>query len=159
MIDVIKKLADAARWEIEIFSGALKIQGRILSPVEAQAAGIASRSLMGKMLEIIKGQEEESQEQQDEQEALLSKIASLTPEDVLNFGNMQDRVLCQVVDKASQDGENWEKLTLVHHEKQQNPARNALWVGMIPQEDKNKIFERAMQGLKGGEIALNSFPK
>tara|TARA_R100000773_G_scaffold22502_1_gene19813 strand:- start:124 stop:603 length:480 start_codon:yes stop_codon:yes gene_type:complete len=159
MIDVIKKLADAARWELEIFSGALKIQGRILSPVEAQAAGIASRSLMGKMLEIIKGQEEESQEQQDEQEALLSKIASLTPEDVLNFGNMQDRVLCQVVDKASQDGENWEKLTLVHHEKQQNPARNALWVGMIPQEDKNKIFERAMQGLKGGEIALNSFPK
>ena len=159
MIDVIKKLADAARWELEIFSGALKIQGRILSPVEAQAAGIASRSLMGKMLEIIKGQEEGKQEEEDEQEALLSKIASLTPEDVLNFGNMQDRVLCQVVDKASQDGENWEKLTLVHHEKQQNPARNALWVGMIPQEDKNKIFERAMQGLKGGELALNSFPK
>lgn len=159
MIDVIKKLADAARWELEIFDGALKLQGRILSPVEAQAAGIASRSLMGKMLEIIKGQEEGKEEEEDEQDSLLSKIASLTPEDVLNFGNMQDRVLCQVVDKASQDGENWEKLTLVHHEKQQNPARNALWVGMIPQEDKNKIFERAMQGLKGGEIALNSFPK
>ena len=62
MIDVIKKLADAARWELEIFSGALKILGRILSPVEAQAAGIASRSLMGKMLEIIKGQEEGKQE-------------------------------------------------------------------------------------------------
>ncbi len=159
MIDVIKKLADAARWELEIFDGALKIQGRILSPVEAQAAGIASRSLMGKMLEIVKEQESAKEEEGDEEQILLSKIASLTPEDVLNFGNMQDRVLCQVVDKASQDGENWEKLTLVHHEKQQNPARNALWVGMIPQDDKNKIFERAMQGLKGGEIALNSFPK
>ena len=54
---MIKQLAEAARWELEIFSGALKIQGRILSPVEAQAAGIASRSLMGKMLELIKEQE------------------------------------------------------------------------------------------------------
>jgi len=160
MIDMIKQLAEAARWELEIFSGALKIQGRILSPVEAQAAGIASRSLMGKMLELIKEQEKgEPKEEQDEQQALLSKISSLTPEDVLSFGNMQDRVLCQVVDKASQDGQSWEKLTLVHHETQQNPSRNALWVGMIPQEDKNKIFERAMQGLKGGELALSNFPK
>ncbi len=158
MIDLIKELAESARWNLEIFDGKLKISGRILSPIEAQAAGIASKSLMSKMLDLIQEQENQSSEEKEEQD-LLQKISALTAEDVLSFGAMQDRVICQVVDQASEDGDSWEKLILVPHEKMQNPSRNALWVGVISQEDKNQIFERAMKGLKGGESALNNFPK
>ena len=154
MIDFIKELAESARWELEIFEGKLKISGRVLSPIEAQAAGVASRALMSKMMSLVTDKEETEEE---EAEQILNKLDSLTAEDVLSFGAMQDRVLCQVVDKVSKDGDSWEKLKLVPHESMQNPARHALWVGVFSQDDKNLIFEKAMSGLKGGEDQLASF--
>ena len=93
------------------------------------------------------------------EEKILAKIESLTPEDLLTFGSMQDRIICQVVDKASQDGEAWEKLLLCVNESQQNPLRNVLWVGVLSQDDKNLIFEKAMLSVKEASEKLENFPE
>lgn len=151
MLSVLTEIAEKARWKLDAFEGKLKLSGRVLSPIEAQAAGIASKTLISRMMATMK--EDEADPMSFEQ-----KIEKITAEDILTFGAMQDRVLCQVVDKASQDGgETWEKLTLVQFEKQQNPKKNILWVGMITQEDKNAIFEEAMMSVKEAADQADNF--
>lgn len=151
MLSVLTEIAEKARWQLDAFQGKLKLSGRILSPIEAQAAGIASKTLISRMMQTMKDEKES-------EITLEEQIEKITPEDILTFGAMQDRVLCQVVDKASQDGgETWEKLTLVQFEKQQNPKKNILWVGMITQEDKNSIFEEAMMSVKEAADQADNF--
>ena len=151
MLSVLTEIAEKARWQLDSFQGKLKLSGRILSPIEAQAAGIASKTLISRMMQTMKDEKESEM-------TLEQQIEKITPEDILTFGAMQDRVLCQVVDKASQDGgETWEKLTLVQFEKQQNPKKNVLWVGMITQEDKNLIFEEAMMSVKEAADQADNF--
>ena len=151
MLSVLTEIAEKARWQLDAFQGKLKLSGRVLSPIEAQAAGIASKTLISRMMQTIKDEKESEM-------TLEQQIEKITPEDILTFGAMQDRVLCQVVDKASQDGgETWEKLTLVQFEKQQNPKKNVLWVGMITQEDKNSIFEEAMMSVKEAADQADNF--
>ena len=151
MLSVLTEIAEKARWQLDAFQGKLKLSGRILSPIEAQAAGIASKTLISRMMQTMK-------EEKEREMTLEQQIEKITPEDILTFGAMQDRVLCQVVDKASQDGgETWEKLTLVQFEKQQNPKKNVLWVGMITQEDKNSIFEEAMMSVKEAADQADNF--
>lgn len=151
MLSVLTEIAEKARWQLDAFQGKLKLSGRILSPIEAQAAGIASKTLISRMMQTMKDEKESEM-------TLEQQIEKITPEDILTFGAMQDRVLCQVVDKASQDGgETWEKLTLVQFEKQQNPKKNVLWVGMISQEDKNSIFEEAMMSVKEAADQADNF--
>jgi hypothetical protein len=153
MLSVLTEIAEKARWQLDAFQGKLKLSGRILSPIEAQAAGIASKTLISRMMQTMK-------EEKESEMTLEQQIEKITPEDILTFGAMQDRVLCQVVDKASQDGgETWEKLTLVQFEKQQNPKKNVLWVGMITQEDKNSIFEEAMMSVKEAADQADNFPE
>tara|TARA_Y100000114_G_scaffold142645_1_gene149419 strand:- start:458 stop:919 length:462 start_codon:yes stop_codon:yes gene_type:complete len=151
MLSVLTEIAEKARWQLDAFQGKLKLSGRVLSPIEAQAAGIASKTLISRMMQTMKDEKESEM-------TLEQQIEKITPEDILTFGAMQDRVLCQVVDKASQDGgETWEKLTLVQFEKQQNPKKNVLWVGMITQEDKNSIFEEAMMSVKEAADQADNF--
>ncbi len=153
MLSVLTEIAEKARWKLPAFSGKLHLSGRVLSPIEAQAAGIASKTLITRMMSTIR-------EEEAEELTLDQKIEKITPEDILTFGAMQDRVLCQVVDKASQDGgETWEKLTLVQYEAQQNPNKNVLWVGMISQDDKNLIFEEAMVSVKEAADKAGNFRK
>ena len=142
MLSVLTEIAEKARWKLPAFNGKLHLSGRVLSPIEAQAAGIASKTLISRMMATMT-------EAEAEEMTLDQKIEKISAEDILTFGAMQDRVMCQVVDKASQDGgESWEKLTLVQFEAQQNPNKNILWVGMISQADKNLIFEQAMISVK-----------
>tara|TARA_R100001460_G_scaffold97151_2_gene139646 strand:+ start:492 stop:953 length:462 start_codon:yes stop_codon:yes gene_type:complete len=151
MLSVLTEIAEKARWQLDAFQGKLKLSGRVLSPIEAQAAGIASKTLISRMMQTMKDEKESEM-------TLEQQIEKITPEDILTFGAMQDRVLCQVVDKASQDsGETWEKITLVQFEKQQNPKKNVLWVGMITQEDKNAIFEEAMMSVKEAADQADNF--
>lgn len=153
MLSVLTEIAEKARWQLSAFQGKLKFSGRVLSPIEAQAAGIASKTLISRMMATMK-------EDKPEEMSFEKRIENITAEDILTFGAMQDRVLCQVVDKASQDdGATWEKLTLVQYEKQQNPKKNVLWVGMISQEDKNAIFEQAMMSVKEAAEQAENFPE
>jgi len=157
MIPILEQIAGRSRWNLTCFDGKLHLSGRILSPIEAQAAGIASKTIMLKMFNAMKKQvpEEESEEEKDNR--LLESMQNLKPDDLLEFGKMQDRVICQVVDKASQDNETFEKIHLVQNEGQQNPSRNILWVGLLSQEDKNAIFDAAMVSVKEATESVDKF--
>ena len=145
MLKILTELAQKSRWDLTAFNGKLHLSGRILSPMEAQAAGIASKTLMMKMYQTMEGKETiPGDEEANEDHELLKRIEQLKPEDLLDFGTMQDRVICQVTDKVSEDGEKFEKIAFVPNEGQQNPSRNRLWVGLLGQDDKNAIFEAAM---------------
>ena len=145
MLPILTEIAKKSRWNITAFDGKLHLSGRILSVIEAQSAGIASRALMMKMFVALKDDDDtESEENLTDDEMMMQRLESLKADDLLDFGKMQDRVVCQVTDKASQDGENFEKISFVPNEGQQNPTRNCLWVGLLSQDDKNKIFEAAM---------------
>tara|TARA_R100001086_G_scaffold53811_3_gene24074 strand:+ start:9728 stop:10204 length:477 start_codon:yes stop_codon:yes gene_type:complete len=145
MLPILTEIAKKSRWNITAFEGKLHLSGRILSVIEAQSAGIASRALMMKMFVALKDDDDtESEENLTDDEMMMQRLESLKADDLLDFGKMQDRVVCQVTDKASQDGENFEKISFVPNEGQQNPTRNCLWVGLLSQDDKNKIFEAAM---------------
>ena len=145
MLPILTEIAKKSRWNITAFDGKLHLSGRILSVIEAQSAGIASRALMMKMFQVMKEDEEtKAEENLTEDEIVIQRLESLKADDLLDFGKMQDRVVCQVTDKASEDGETFEKITFVPNEGQQNPSRNCLWVGLLHQDDKNKIFEAAM---------------
>jgi len=159
MIPILQEIAEKSRWNLLCFNGKLHLSGRILSPIEAQAAGIASKTIMLKMYQAMKQlpTEEESEEEKDNR--LLQQMEKLKPEDLLDFGKMQDRVICQVVDKASQDGEAFEKIHLVPNEGQQNPSRNILWVGLLSQDDKNLIFDAAMVSVKEATESVDKFRK
>lgn len=156
MIPILQEIAEKSRWNLVCFNGKLHLSGRILSPIEAQAAGIASKTIMLKMYQAMKElPEEESEEEKNNR--LLQQMEKLNPDDILDFGKMQDRVICQVVDKASQDGESFEKIHLVTNEGQQNPSRNILWVGMLSQDDKNSIFDAAMLSMKEATESVDKF--
>lgn len=156
MIPILQEIAEKSRWNLVCFNGKLHLSGRILSPIEAQAAGIASKTIMLKMYQAMKElPEEESEEEKNNR--LLQQMEKLNPDDILDFGKMQDRVICQVVDKASQDGESFEKIHLVANEGQQNPSRNILWVGMLSQDDKNSIFDAAMVSMKEATESVDKF--
>jgi len=151
MLSILTEIAEKARWTAVAFNGKLHLSGRVLSPIEAQAAGMASKTLITKMVSTMTPEDQEEL-------TLDQKIDKFKPEDVLSFGAMQDRVLCQVVDKASQDdGQTWEKITLCQFEQQQNPNKNVLWVGMISQADKNVIFEHAMVTVKEAADQAENF--
>lgn len=156
MLPILKEIADKSRWNLKVFEGQLHLSGRILSPIEAQAAGIASKTIMLKMYNAMKEMPTEESEEEKEQR-LIHQMESLKPQDLIDFGSMQDRVICQVCDKASEDGENYEKIVLVQNEGQQNPTRNFLWVGMLSQDDKNAIFDAAMYSVKEASPTLDNF--
>ena len=164
MKHLLKSLAEQSRFTLSVFNGALYLSGRILTPIEAQAAGLASKSLMAKLAEGLKAAEAplepnlSDSEDEDKSEAeILKRIQNLSAEDVLQFGSLQDKVICQVIDKASEDNESWEKIKIVPHEQMQNPDRNMLWVGVLTQTDKNSIFEASMVNLKGAGVSLGNF--
>jgi hypothetical protein len=160
MLQILEQLAGKSRWTIACFQDKLHISGRILSPIEAQAAGIASKAIMVKMYEVMLANQDDPKPDQTEEEAqaaMLAKLENLKSEDLINFGQMQDRVICQVVDKASEDGETFERLQLVMNEGQQNPGRNTLWVGILDQEDKNAIFEAAMLSVREATQEVGNF--
>ena len=87
MLSVLTEIAEKARWQLDAFQGKLKLSGRILSPIEAQAAGIASKTLISRMMQTMKDEKESEM-------TLEQQIEKITPEDILTFGAMQDRVLC-----------------------------------------------------------------
>ena len=77
MLTVLTEIAEKARWTASTFKGKLQLSGRVLSPVEAQAAGIASKTLISKMMTSV-GEEDET--------PLEERIERLKPEDILSFG-------------------------------------------------------------------------
>tara|TARA_R100000655_G_scaffold24339_1_gene48927 strand:+ start:1725 stop:2237 length:513 start_codon:yes stop_codon:yes gene_type:complete len=164
--DILKEIANAAKFQMIIFDGALKIEGRILSPAEVESAGLASALLAS---QVIKGKNQaeidrmqkaaEAAQDGDTQniEMLLSLANSINPRMLEEMSVKEDQLIIKCVKRCSKDGSNWEPLILVDAIEQQDAKRNRLWIGMLLAEDRKKILDRAMKGHKEASERLKSF--
>ena len=164
--DILREIANSAKFEMTIFNGVLKIEGRILSPAEVEAAGLASALLAsqvikGKNQAEIQRMQEAAQAAQDGDtqnlDVLLSLANSINPRMLEEMSVKEDRLIMKCVKRCSKDGSKWEPLILVDAIEQQDPSRNKLWVGMLLAEDRKAILDRAMKGHKEAGERLKSF--
>tara|TARA_R100000664_G_C2759822_1_gene150038 strand:+ start:4075 stop:4581 length:507 start_codon:yes stop_codon:yes gene_type:complete len=166
MKDFLKKVAEQSRFEIDIFDGALKVQGRILSPQESEALGITSGMLAAQLfpgrvkqkmpdfsaLNDIENMNEENWAK------LLEIMEEIQPETLLQFSEHQDRIISKCIKMGStDDGKTWSKLHLVLTEEEQAPDLDRLWIGLLKPEDRKAIVDRAMSGHEEAAKRLASF--
>ena len=165
--DILKEIADSAKFEMDIFDGAIRIEGRILSPAEGEAAGLASALLAsavfkGKNKEEIARQQELARRVEsgevDEIDQLIDLVSAMRPDQYEQIAEQEDKLLMRCVRMCSKDqGQNWERLHLVSGIDQQDAKQNRLWVGMLKKEDRTAILERAMSGHKEAAERLKGF--
>ena len=139
--NILEEIVASASFEIDAFDGLIKIEGRILSPSEVEAAGLASAMIASAVFrgksreEIEKTQriaEKVEQGEMSDIEELLQLTSSISPEQMERLAEREDRLLIKCVRRCSKDkGKTWEPLNLVSVVDQQNAKQNRLWVGMI----------------------------
>lgn len=147
-MSILKEIAKASRWTETIYDGKLTIEGRILSPAEAESAGLSSALIASTLAnpEDIK-QIQEMSEKEDNIDDLLQWSKRIKPEKLLELAAQNDKIICSCVRRFSvDDGKTFEDFKLVFHEKDQNPETNQLWIGMISDGDRAKLLEHCLRG-------------
>jgi len=165
--NILEEIIASASFEIDVFDGMIKIEGRILSPSEVESAGLASVMLahalyksqgkerMQKTQEIV---EKVERGEMDNIEDLLEIANTIKPEQLDQIAEREDRLLMRCVRRCSKDGgQTWEPLHLVSGIDQQNAKQNRLWVGMLKSEDRKAILDKAMKGHEEATDRLRTF--
>ena len=169
MKDILRAIQESAKFTLSIFDGALQIEGRILSPAETEAAGLTSSMIATQMM----GKKEQrgfaslqsriaGRDFADLEEGLIEDLikamGTIRPESLTKMEESQDRLLIQIVKRASSDeGKTWERLHLVSGVDQQDADQGRLWVGMITKEDRTAILDRALSGHAEAVTRLETF--
>lgn len=170
-MQILKEIAEASTFQVECFGGKLLVEGRILTAPEIEQIGLGSSLLAQEVLmnnkqqglsnidQIREKADKEGMEGLDETELLrlLDFAKSIRPETMARISEDQDKILCKVIKRASQDGVAWENITLCHAMEQMNPDNNVLWVGVFTSEDRNNIINKAMQGQQEAIERLQRF--
>ena len=165
MKKILQKAIDASQFEVSIFGGQLSLQGRILSPAEAYSAGVASSLIAAeiatdrtsKEIKRLKDKDPDDLEE-GEVNQLLKLFKRIKPETLENLSEQQNKIICKVIRFASDDeGSTWSPIHLVMNQGQQNADQSRLWVGIIGQEDRQKILDHALQGHKEASEKLATF--
>lgn len=169
MLNIIEQIDASTRWTAELFGGRLLVQGRILSPLEAEAAGLSSNLVASGMLDqkqiqkMIKQKDKIAdinfEDPSDEDVSyLMNLMHGFKPEQLLSIEEQQNKIIQQVVRRASQDqGATFEDLHIVLGYEQQSPTQNRLWVGMLSKEDREVILDHALQGHRRAAESLQTF--
>ena len=165
-MNIIKNIIEASKFEVDVFNGNVKLRGRILSPSEAETAGVMQFMIASQLinqdedLQKIKNIQAQAEEAQDDIVAMLrlSQQMGFRPEYVQQINEQHDKIICQVISHVSIDkGEKWEAIKIVLLEKMQNADKNFLWVGMLSKEDRDLIIEKALNGAEEGRKKINAF--
>ena len=170
MLELLKEIQDSSKFTIPIFDGALLVEGRILSPAEVEAAGLTSSmiareiipkngagSSFVKLQQKISGKEIEDLDEETLQE-IMDAMSTVKPESLLKMEEQTNKILCLIVQRASQDqGMTWERLHLVTAVDRQDAESNRLWVGMISKDDRAAIMDKALTGHKEASIRVSNF--
>ena len=165
----IQKIQEATTAKIEVFGGLVVLECKILSPLEAEAAGLASSLVASSVLDpnqlkkiarrkqiLERAESEEAGEEDLEQ--LLNMMKGFDPSKLMKIEEHQNKILKQVVIRASEDGgETFEDLVLVDSVEDQDAENNRLWIGAIPKDDRNKIMAVVMNHHKEVVDHLQTF--
>tara|TARA_R100001086_G_C11824341_1_gene254904 strand:+ start:852 stop:1328 length:477 start_codon:yes stop_codon:yes gene_type:complete len=153
-------IASVSRWQLDVFDGRLKIEGRILSVAEAETAGLASGLLLATMAspkELIAAAQAS---EDDRMQAILKMSNKIKPSQIAKLNEENDRIICKVIKKGSMDGgKTWEALQVVTAEEQQNPKENKIWVGVFAEKDRQSILDNALEGHKEAVDRAANFRK
>lgn len=165
----IQRIQEKTTAKIECFGGQVLLECKILSPLEAEAAGLASSLVASSVLdpnqmkkiarkkEILERAEAEDATDQD-LEQLLNLMQGFDPTKLIKIEDHQNKILKQVVIRASEDGgETFEDLLLVDTIEEQDPENNRLWIGAIPKDDRTKILAVVMNNHKEVTDHLQTF--
>ena len=170
MTTTLEQIANIAIFELDIFNGLLKIEGRILTPAESEAAGLSSTLLASELLssegsgsslfslqEQIKDKSFEDLEEH-ELKRIMDYAKHIRPESLIKVSEKEDDLLCRIIRRASQDGgTTWEPLKLVPTLDLQDPKNGLLWVGVLTKEDRKLILDQALADKKGAGDRLKTF--
>ena len=171
MKEALSRIIAAGRWELPLFGGSVHVRGRILSPAEAEAAGLATYLLMSQLADprelarVAKLQKraeeiqsgEGSQDEMEEFIGLAGKLG-INPDALAKMAEGQDRLICQVVKSASIDGgQTWERLAMVPQEDQQDAEAGRRWIGMLSKEDRETILAKALEGHREASERIAGF--
>ena len=171
MLKFIKDVDQSTKFNVEVFGGAVIFEVRSLSPIEAEVAGISSSLVAKSMMnpkQVAKMMRQKDklnsinlEDPTDEDlETILNIMEGFQPESLLTIEEQQNKLICSVVRRASEDGgKTFEDLHLVTGYDQQDPAHNRLWIGMLTKEDRNKILDKAMNSHVEAVELLNNFRK
>lgn len=173
MATIFEQLADQATFIIDIFDGLLKVECRILTPAETEAAGLSSSMLASELLRsdpnrqgassliaLTKDIEGKTFDELDEStiERILDYARAIKPESIVSISEKEDILLTKIVKRASQDqGSTWEHCRLVTALDQQDPKNNILWTGLLNREDRTEILKRAMAQRREAGDQLKTF--
>ena len=171
MKEALDRIIAAGRWELPLFGGAVLVRGRILSPSEAETAGLSTYLLLAQLapakqlsqLADLQKQAEKIQEDgntDNEMEdfiGLFNQLA-ISPDALEKMAASQNRLICEVVKSGSIDnGQSWQKLAMVHREEEQNSELGKLWIGMLSKEDRELIIQKALSGHKEAADRIAGF--
>lgn len=165
-MNILEEIAKTSHYEIDIFNGLVKIQGRILSPAEVESVGLASAMIASEVFknknkaqfEYAQKMAKKIQDGEQDNESVLSLLETIKPETLERLAKREEDIVKKTVLRCSKDnGVTWEPLILVDAVDQQDGKRNRLWVGMIYPEDRKNIVERALNGHKEASAKLASF--
>ena len=141
MKEVLKNIIQNSRWTYPIFDGAIIVEGRILSPNEAEICGLSSaliaKSILNdRQIERISKVKEEELKEEESLDDIINILQQFDPDKILKMAESQDKILTQCVCRASVDkGVKWQDFKLVLNEQQQSANANRLWVGMLEDKD------------------------
>ena len=146
-MSILQEIVKASRWTETIYDGKLTIEGRILSPAEAESAGLSSALIASTLTskEDLKKIQDLS-EKEFKEDDLFELSKRIKPEKLLELAAQNDKIICSCVRKFSVDGKTFEDFKLVFHEKDQDAEKNHLWVGMISDADRAKLLNHCLQG-------------
>jgi len=171
-MNILKEIAESSTFQVSCFGDKLLIEGRILTAPEIEQIGLGSSLLAQEVLISNKQQglssidfirekaDKEGIEGLDETELmrLLDFAKSIKPETMARISEEQDKILCKVIKRASQDqGVTWENVTICHAMEQMNPEENLMWVGVFNDVDRNALINKAMQGQQEAVERLKRF--
>ena len=104
-MNIIKNIIEASKFEVDVFNGNVKLRGRILSPSEAETAGVMQFMIASQLinqdedLQKIKNIQAQAEEAQDDIVAMLrlSQQMGFRPEYVQQINEQHDKIICQVI--------------------------------------------------------------
>ena len=161
MKDVLQKIITNSRWTYPVFDGQIIIEGRILSPQEAEICGLSSaliaKSIMSEqhLRDLARLQTKEEPKEEDDFDEVMRLLQGFDADKILEMAESQDKILVNCVRRASTDqGVKWQDFRLVLQESKQSAVQNRLWVGMLPDKDRKAMIDLCMQGHKKADEAI-----
>ena len=163
MKELLNQIIDTSFFVCPAFDGKILLKGRILSPNEAEEAGVIQFMIASELIQNtdnLKDLNKIQDSHNDDASSILETMRDMgfSADMLQKINKSNDKILTQVIKSASIDnGVTWEPLQLVLSPDKQSADNGRLWIGTINKEDRTNILDKAMSGYKEGSKKIKEF--